>query len=295
MGYAAKKLGWEKIICFFNTEFGNISDLPFDLRNRRILTYEFNDENKQEVTKHVQNILVKALREHYHDFIFSNELMDYYNGDIYLFLLRLIIDFAKILFGYDVPSSSIDAINRVLSLSKNDIVGILSNATLLGFQLFKSYEECVDGFCRQLEKIVPLKNFDDEHYVPIVRLINTLRTYNKELNRRGDLKLLNKVNATSDESKFRIMGSPENQGARCVLLKRMEKDNALVIDFGDFHREDHKENMLSEFRLTAHSLRFYSGFIHEVLCNVRSWIENNGSEFILDQTQLEIYRASGPT
>lgn len=39
LGYAARHLGWENIVCVFNTAYGRIEDLPFDLRHRRVLTY----------------------------------------------------------------------------------------------------------------------------------------------------------------------------------------------------------------------------------------------------------------
>ncbi|GAA6773399.1 hypothetical protein [Flavobacterium sp. CGRL2] len=53
LGYAAKVLGWEKIICIFNTEFGKVEDLPFDLRFRRPLTYKFDSESKLAVKKKI--------------------------------------------------------------------------------------------------------------------------------------------------------------------------------------------------------------------------------------------------
>jgi hypothetical protein len=36
LGYAAKKLTWDNVICVFNTAFGKTEDLPFDLRLRRL-------------------------------------------------------------------------------------------------------------------------------------------------------------------------------------------------------------------------------------------------------------------
>lgn len=44
LGYAAKHLGWERIICVYNKTFGGIDELPFDLRTRRILTYCVEDK-----------------------------------------------------------------------------------------------------------------------------------------------------------------------------------------------------------------------------------------------------------
>jgi hypothetical protein len=40
LGYAFKALGHEKVILVFNRAFGKIEELPFDLRMRRVLTYD---------------------------------------------------------------------------------------------------------------------------------------------------------------------------------------------------------------------------------------------------------------
>lgn len=40
LGYALKALGHERVIPVFNRAFGKIEELPFDLRNRRVLTYD---------------------------------------------------------------------------------------------------------------------------------------------------------------------------------------------------------------------------------------------------------------
>lgn len=39
LGYALRCLGHERIILTFNTAFGILEQLPFDLRSRRIMTY----------------------------------------------------------------------------------------------------------------------------------------------------------------------------------------------------------------------------------------------------------------
>lgn len=40
LGYAAHALGWERTVCVFNTCFGKVEDVPFDIRHRRMLTYD---------------------------------------------------------------------------------------------------------------------------------------------------------------------------------------------------------------------------------------------------------------
>jgi hypothetical protein len=40
LGYAFKALGHNRVILIMNTEFGGLEHLPFDLRTRRVLSYD---------------------------------------------------------------------------------------------------------------------------------------------------------------------------------------------------------------------------------------------------------------
>jgi hypothetical protein len=49
MGFAAGTIGWERIICVMNEAFGEIEDMPIDVRNRRYpIRYKQSEENKAE-------------------------------------------------------------------------------------------------------------------------------------------------------------------------------------------------------------------------------------------------------
>ena len=39
LGYAARAVTWDNVVCVFNTAYGDVGDLPFDLRLRRMCTY----------------------------------------------------------------------------------------------------------------------------------------------------------------------------------------------------------------------------------------------------------------
>jgi len=56
LGYAARSLGWEKIICVYNKDFGSYNDLPFDLRNRRILDYT-SCNGKDELSRKIESVI----------------------------------------------------------------------------------------------------------------------------------------------------------------------------------------------------------------------------------------------
>lgn len=62
LGYALHALGFERIIAVLNTAAGhNVEALPFDIRHRRILTYELPDAATKEQFKFVRESLVKQL------------------------------------------------------------------------------------------------------------------------------------------------------------------------------------------------------------------------------------------
>ena len=44
LGYAAKALTWDYVVCVYNTAFGSVKDLPFDLQTRLMCTYSANEE-----------------------------------------------------------------------------------------------------------------------------------------------------------------------------------------------------------------------------------------------------------
>jgi hypothetical protein len=59
LGYAASKLGWERIILVFNTTNYRIEDLPFDIRQRTILWYTTIEELNEKFKMAIGTILKK--------------------------------------------------------------------------------------------------------------------------------------------------------------------------------------------------------------------------------------------
>lgn len=59
LGYAVKTLGWNRVVCVFNSETGKVEDLPFDLRHRRVRAYRLQvGQEKAEPRK----LLVRSLK-----------------------------------------------------------------------------------------------------------------------------------------------------------------------------------------------------------------------------------------
>jgi hypothetical protein len=51
LGYAIGKIGWHSIVLVMNAAFGPVEDLPFDLRGRRILTYNISRDVEEKANE----------------------------------------------------------------------------------------------------------------------------------------------------------------------------------------------------------------------------------------------------
>jgi hypothetical protein len=58
LGYAAKRLGWDRVTNIFNGFYGRVEELPFDLRKRRVVKYSLQPEENKTTAK---KVLVEAL------------------------------------------------------------------------------------------------------------------------------------------------------------------------------------------------------------------------------------------
>ena len=63
IGYAAKAIGWSRIICLFNEACGSPENLPFDIRHRRLTPYSCKDSSqKMLAAKTLEGTLYNSLR-----------------------------------------------------------------------------------------------------------------------------------------------------------------------------------------------------------------------------------------
>jgi len=66
LGYAAKSLGWDRIVLVQNAAYGSLELLPFDLKRRRVILYSLKSEEttdkKKDQKKQLQSILENAIR-----------------------------------------------------------------------------------------------------------------------------------------------------------------------------------------------------------------------------------------
>ena len=118
LGYAVSRIGWNRVICVFNSDYGDLKDIPFDLRNRRIIQY-----NSKDITRTKQsliNLFEEIINDNTESLITSREITDYYSVNIYSSFLNIISRISGMIYGNEVKTTP-KLINEILSLSHSEI------------------------------------------------------------------------------------------------------------------------------------------------------------------------------
>ncbi|MEY2369870.1 hypothetical protein [Lysinibacillus capsici] len=110
LGFASKVLGWERVICLFNTDYGNYIDLPFDLKFRRPLTYSLKGKEKSKVKDNLKKVIKDTIQELYTKGMLNDELNDYLKMQVDTQIMSIINNLGKILCGYEGKKCRINMI-----------------------------------------------------------------------------------------------------------------------------------------------------------------------------------------
>lgn len=85
LGFAVHSLGWERIICICNEEYGKIETLPFDISTHRIIKYRKKDGEKK--TQHSLSLVhpLSDIISNYDDIVAKYNEFEYKKHDIEIF------------------------------------------------------------------------------------------------------------------------------------------------------------------------------------------------------------------
>ena len=284
LGYAVKCLGWDRVICVFNSDFGDVSELPFDLRNRRILTYE--TSNISETRKKLADIFKQIIDKNYYTLEQIQEVSDFYSIKIYSCFINIISRIIKVLYGSETVCS-FEAITNVLNKTPTEINRLLSHE-LLGFNLFTSYDEQIKILTNELDRITSINMFNTNLYVPIIKLIKELKSHNLFINREHFFENF-KVN-TPIMNDYSIIHNSDNNEIpnRYALGKKIDANRAKIVDFTDIKRTDHVKFALTHFCLDVNTYNVYYNHYVCILKYINEFISNNDGKFLIDNTEILI-------
>lgn len=286
LGYAIKSLGWEKIICVVNQEFGLAEDLPFDIKHRRLLGYNFQSKEKQAEKKKIvaaikANLTILKGRGLLHD-----ELEDYFKRDIDTEFLTIINHLRKIVLN-QINSNLLSDTELVLNLSKEELKTNISNRDILGFHLFKNFEVNCRSLKKQIDNVISVSNFKKEKIVILVKFKEWLDWHNAFTNGRNFPDLF--IKGQEAPGYKTISSNNPELPDRIILGKLLPEDKLMVADFGDLKLKDKIQNSTYFHRVNQIHIDNYLKLLFSFIEIANEWLDKTGGEFIIDTySQFEV-------
>jgi hypothetical protein len=275
LGYASSKLGWEKILCAYNLNYGKIEDLPFDIRHRKPLVF---NEEKDLLTKSLTSQIQSIIDNHISNKKYFNSIKQ----EIDLALQAILIDMTKIIF-YDDQTKKY-AYNLILHLNREELVNELFEKNILGFQLFKDnlphLKEFVDFYNNQ----VYLNFLNDRKKRTLSKIILQFKDLQKTI---ANIKIyeqgkLDKNLGIIDAHKM----NTENPQGNYILVQKLKDEKSVVLDSGTF-KKSQIPSLTYYYRIKADWINVFSGKIFELAVEINEWIRITGDYFIFNTRHFD--------
>lgn len=279
LGYAIKSLGWEKTICIVNEEFGKIDELPFDIKHRRLLSYDISLRDRSLEKKRIVNAIKATINILKERGLLHDEVEDYFKRDIDTEFLSIVNHLRKLIFSEISPNLLIDA-GKLLNLSKSELISNISGRKILGFHLFKNFSLHSKSLKRLIDTIVSVSHFKKEKVVVLVKFMEWLDRYNKFTNGRTYKDLFVEVEKASG---YKLLGSNNQEMPNRALLGKILDDSHVVVsDFGDIILKSKIEKSLYYFTINESNLESYGNLIFSFIEIANDWLDKSGGEFVID-------------
>jgi len=282
LGYAIKTIGWENIILVFNEAYGKISDIPFDLRQRRTLKYaalsgEVKQPAQDKLTTDIAQIISEMLdRQLPSDTIKTNIKLEIDNE-----IMKIGNHIYKLLYGFSEFISPKDVLDLV-DLQGNEISELATSQKVIGFQVLKSWSKYATKLDMIKDNIVYSKYMDEVKVSAIIELNNSLRIAEGNfLESRFYTKVL--VKGKPVKSKGYQIESSRIVGH--YTLKTTTGTN--IVDSGYFHSTD-KNDLLFEYHTVEDEIFVLVLVLTEVLENMAA-VVTSWKNFILADPATTVF------
>lgn len=175
LGYAANKLGWDRIICLFDINTGTIEELPFDLRQKRITPYNPNKEREKD---RISIILSENIKNLYVNGKLFNPLNDYVKGKIDRMLLEILKPFANILYGTISMSEGLSNVSSLLNCKLDEIEEKIKSKQFPAFLVLNDFLPENSNLQEILKDLFSSSYFPKEWSYTVLELMDWIREYN---------------------------------------------------------------------------------------------------------------------
>ena len=183
LGYAASKLGWDRIICLFDGNTGDIEELPFDLRQKRVTPFYPDREN--EISR-LSKILGANIADLYVKGLLFNPLNDYIKGKIDRSILGIVKPMANLVYGTITLSEGLERVSPLLKCSPEEIENHITDIHFPAFIALNDFGIENENLREILKDLFSSTYFPKEWSYTVLELIDWIREYTWFISKRND-------------------------------------------------------------------------------------------------------------
>lgn len=276
LGYAIKILGWDRIICVNNTKYSRSEDLPFNIRQNRLLNY--NSENRGNALDTITKVINENIQKVIEKQLIYDEVFDYTKKKIDYVVLQITGIFVNLFKGPHGMKETLVYFDEILKMSCEDIENNLVSGEFLGFFLMSNFLEEKKTLDNLIKDLQSSKYIAKEWLAMCIKLEKWIVGYNDTTSYKFSPELFIKTGNMA--VKFKVIDArslnPKNKGH--ILL---DKDNR-VLNSATLSVET-KLEPLQLIKINKNEAKVFTILIMNFFDLVREWLDMNDGDIILDE------------
>lgn len=279
LGYAANVLGWNNIVTVFNSNYGNVEELPFDIRHRRHIVFNAlpntdNSKAKASLTKDFVSAITPIIAKEQ----IRKAILSHFKLKVDETVFKICSAVHYLLFGYE-KTFFIDELFSLLDIDAKTIEVRLSKK-ILGFAVFKE----IGIYRQEIEKAYEnpkySKFLNDKQLLNFIEISHCLETLERLLiidNSKSETACINSLNTVKRKS-FNYPGL-----VRIDLVHKIGSANK-HLDSG-YYSEENCDILLNYFSLGVGGL-LLTNYLVDLLKNISEVITSFGNNIVVDPSKI---------
>lgn len=275
LGYAIKVLGWNKIICLFNSQTGKIEDLPFDINHNRVTPYT---PNKKGEKRRIADIISLNINNLFKKGELYNPIEDHIKKKIDHIVLLIAENIVKI-FDFEKNINLSTRLPELEKMSLTDMTYQLSKSSTLGYYFLYNYDNSQLQLETILNQLLSCNYFADSWHATVIHLIDWIDMWNHTVDPRFSPNLFKSITDSEYIIKDMHKENPNNPPNSVVLLKHYKDNQYTLVQGGSLSNKELGNKIVCLHNCYGY---IFARRIKEFLSYLDYWLEESGSETILD-------------
>lgn len=289
LGYAASKLGWDRIICLFDGNTGDIEELPFDLRQKRVTPFYPDREN--EISR-LSKILGANIADLYVKGLLFNPLNDYIKGKIDRSILGIVKPMANLVYGTITLSEGLERVSPLLKCSPEEIENHITDIHFPAFIALNDFGIENENLREILKDLFSSTYFPKEWSYTVLELIDWIREYTWFISKRNDNFPFEKIDSSQYDNLAAISAkavNSNNPNNSFLILETINKDGKRYVDTDGgkvinttHYATDNAPSLKRCLSIKSDSIKPLTDKINKLIIICKNWLDVTDSEFILE-------------